>query len=95
MDWYSYTAVLMDWTKERTIFPEMKLRGLVPNSYIHVTVSDLYIPRSCTRDDKKVWKISEVFVKFYKTKILSIGIRRYEKILYKISSKKLYDCFLR
>jgi hypothetical protein len=26
-------------------FPEMKLRGLVPNSYIHVSVSDLYIPR--------------------------------------------------
>ncbi len=29
----------------KQIFPEMKLRGLVPNSYIHVTVSDLYIPR--------------------------------------------------
>jgi hypothetical protein len=27
------------------VFPEMKLRGLIPNSYIHVTVSDLYIPR--------------------------------------------------
>ncbi len=27
------------------VFPEMKLRGLVPNSYIHVTMSDLYIPR--------------------------------------------------
>jgi hypothetical protein len=26
------------------IFPEMKFRGLVPNSYIHVSVSDLYIP---------------------------------------------------
>ncbi len=24
-------------------FPEMKLRGLIPNSYIHVSVSDLYI----------------------------------------------------
>jgi hypothetical protein len=23
----------------------MKLRSLVPNSYIHVSVSDLYIPR--------------------------------------------------
>jgi hypothetical protein len=23
----------------------MKVRGLVPNSYIHVTVSDLYFPR--------------------------------------------------
>jgi hypothetical protein len=27
------------------LFLEMKLRGLVPNSDIHVSVSDLYIPR--------------------------------------------------
>jgi hypothetical protein len=27
------------------VFPEMKLRGRVPISYIHVSVSDLYIPR--------------------------------------------------
>jgi hypothetical protein len=27
------------------VFPEMKLCGLVPNSYIHVPVSGLYIPR--------------------------------------------------
>ncbi len=27
------------------VFPEMKLRDLVPNSYIHVSVSDLYNPR--------------------------------------------------
>ncbi len=27
------------------VFPEKKLCGLVPNSYIHVSVSDLYIPR--------------------------------------------------
>jgi hypothetical protein len=26
------------------IFPEIKLRGLAPNSYIHVSVSNLYIP---------------------------------------------------
>ena len=26
------------------VCPEMKLRGLVPNSYIHVSVSVLYIP---------------------------------------------------
>jgi hypothetical protein len=32
----------------------MKLRGLVPNSYIHVSVSDLYIfPRSVVRSS---WK---------------------------------------
>ncbi len=29
----------------KRIFPEMKLRGLSPNCYIHVSVSDLYIPR--------------------------------------------------
>jgi hypothetical protein len=27
------------------VYPEMKLRGHVPNSYIHVSVSYLYIPR--------------------------------------------------
>jgi hypothetical protein len=27
------------------VFPEMKLHGLIHNSYIHVSVSDLYIPR--------------------------------------------------
>jgi hypothetical protein len=28
----------------KQIFPEMKLRGFVPKSYIHVSVSDLYVP---------------------------------------------------
>ncbi len=28
----------------KQIFPEMKLRGLVPSSYIHFAVSNLYIP---------------------------------------------------
>jgi hypothetical protein len=28
----------------KQIFPEMKLRGLIPNFYIHVSVSFLYIP---------------------------------------------------
>jgi hypothetical protein len=27
------------------VFPEIKLRGLVPNFHIHTSVSDLYIPR--------------------------------------------------
>jgi hypothetical protein len=26
------------------VIPEMKLRGLMPNFHIHVSVSDLYIP---------------------------------------------------
>jgi hypothetical protein len=29
------------------VFPEKELRGLSPDSYIHVSVSDLYIPRIC------------------------------------------------
>ncbi len=29
---------------EQSVFLEMKLRGLVPNSSIHVSVSDIYIP---------------------------------------------------
>jgi hypothetical protein len=28
------------------VFPEIKLRGLVPNFNIHTSVSDLYIPRT-------------------------------------------------
>jgi hypothetical protein len=31
--------------KSDLCIPEMKFRGLVPNSYIHVYVKDLYIPR--------------------------------------------------
>jgi hypothetical protein len=27
------------------VFPEVKLRGLVPNFYIHTSVSNLYIPK--------------------------------------------------
>jgi|LakMenEpi03Aug12_release.lakeMendotaPanAssembly.Ray.scaffolds.fasta_scaffold833480_3 hypothetical protein len=30
--------------KLETNVPKMKLRGFVPNSYIHVSVSDLFIP---------------------------------------------------
>ncbi len=29
------------------VFPEMKLHGLVPNSSIHVSVTDFYTPRIC------------------------------------------------
>jgi hypothetical protein len=27
------------------VLPEMKLHGIVPNTYIHIYVSDFYIPR--------------------------------------------------
>ncbi len=29
------------------VFPEIKLRSLVPNSYIHVSVSNFHISRNC------------------------------------------------
>jgi hypothetical protein len=53
----------------KQIFPERKLRGLFPNSYIHVSVSDLeaiYIfpdHALANGDDTKVRKFSEVFCK--------------------------------
>ncbi len=31
----------------KQIFPEMELRGYSPNSYIHVSVGDLYFPTIC------------------------------------------------
>jgi hypothetical protein len=37
------------------VFPEKKLRGLSPNFHIHVSVSDLYIPRigfSCMQQNR-------------------------------------------
>jgi hypothetical protein len=33
------------------VFPEMKLRSLVPIAYIHVSVSDVYIPMI----DRLIW----------------------------------------
>jgi hypothetical protein len=41
----NYIALKMHYTeKSNKIFPEIKLLGLFPNFYIHVSVSDLYIP---------------------------------------------------
>jgi hypothetical protein len=42
----SYSSVLQRHCTKywKQIFPEMKLRGIVPNSYIHEFESDLYIP---------------------------------------------------
>jgi hypothetical protein len=40
-------AALLHFTENQIyVFPEIKLCGLVPSSYIHISVSDLYIPRS-------------------------------------------------
>jgi hypothetical protein len=50
------------------VFPEMKLRSLVPNSYIHVSVSHLYFPRQLGRlilgiykslKDTLMWKLGD------------------------------------
>ena len=43
-DWPPYASLTALYQKSDNVFPEMKMRGLVPNSYIHVSVSTLYIP---------------------------------------------------
>jgi hypothetical protein len=51
MQTYSYVLLCLEWIqyalykKSDLCIPEMKLHGLLPNSYIHVSVSDLYISR--------------------------------------------------
>jgi hypothetical protein len=40
---YYYTLQRHCTEKSEQIFPDMKLRGLVPNAYIHVSLSDLYV----------------------------------------------------
>jgi hypothetical protein len=42
------------YTKLEKIFSEMKLRGLIPNFYIHVSVSDLYIPTIGPSKEEKI-----------------------------------------
>jgi hypothetical protein len=42
------TALQGQYTENQNqIFPEIKLPGLSPSSYIHVSVNDLYIPTIC------------------------------------------------
>jgi hypothetical protein len=48
----------------KQIFPEMKLCGLVPNSYIHVSVRYLYIPT--TGPQMQCSKIGGLTVGIYK-----------------------------
>jgi hypothetical protein len=40
-----YTAKTLYWKSSKQIFPEKELLGISPNFHIHVSVSDLYIPR--------------------------------------------------
>jgi hypothetical protein len=41
----------------------MKLRGLVPNSYIHVSVSVFYI----SRINRSIWEIGRLILGIYKS----------------------------
>ncbi len=50
----------------KQIFPEMKLRGLVPNFYIHVSVNDSYI--ITIRLQTQYSKIGGLIVGIYKCK---------------------------
>jgi hypothetical protein len=42
--WVVSIAVVHCKEEPNYVFPEMKLRGLLPNFHIHVSVSDVYIP---------------------------------------------------
>jgi hypothetical protein len=39
------------------VFPEMKLSGLIPNSHVHVSVSDLYNIICCSKIDGLIVEI--------------------------------------
>jgi hypothetical protein len=52
--------------------PEKKLRGLVPNFYIHIYVSDLYIPR--IGQQTQYSKISGPIVGIYTRKSLTVTV---------------------
>ncbi len=63
--------------RNKYIFPEMKMRGLVPNFYIHVSVSNLYIP---TISPQTLYsKIGELIMGIYKslsdTRMQTLGMR--------------------
>jgi hypothetical protein len=46
----------------KQIFPEMKLRGLNPNSCIHASVSDLYIPTIAQKHDVAIRTAAVQFI---------------------------------
>ncbi len=54
--WTLYTLQMHCTENSKQIFPEMKLRGLVPNFSIHVSVSYLYayIPR-CDKEMSSIF----------------------------------------
>jgi hypothetical protein len=43
----------------------MKLHGLVPNFYIHVAVSDLYIPTEYRTVKRQIKEQSEAIIKYF------------------------------
>ncbi len=44
VEYFSYYTAKNQYQKFEKIFPEKELHGHSPNFYIHVSVSDLYIP---------------------------------------------------
>ncbi len=67
------------------VFPEKELRGLSPNSYIHVFVSDLYIPRICPH----IWLQLEIYKIFYR--YMSEGIGRQNIINSVLEIRRLHN----
>ncbi len=60
------------------VFPEMKLCGHVPNSYIHVSVSDLYIPGavclfSCSKTRRPILGIYKSLTDTWRWKLEGIS----------------------
>ncbi len=77
------------------VFPEMKLRGLVPNFAIHVSVSDLYIstigPPIC---GNKIWgPILGIYKSLTDTWMWKLGIRPRSFISGNICSNFRYSVF--
>ncbi len=44
------------------VFPEMKLRGIVPNFHIHVSVSDSYFPRVGPPIVQQIWWTAHIYM---------------------------------
>ncbi len=66
-DFFATDPYHCPWTENPIyVFPEMKLRGLIPNSHIQVSVSHLYIPRIGAAANRKtdltetwMWKLGD------------------------------------
>jgi hypothetical protein len=88
-----YTAKTQ-YRKFETIFPEKEFRGHSPNSYIHVSVRDLYIPR--IRLPILLQEIGGLIVEIYRsltdTGMWKVGLRPWKYILEIHKSKFSLQC---